>query len=370
MRRRLQSRAVAASLAFAHSPLAEVAAEWDALADETGAGPFVRPGWFAAWASAFGSRAVSALTARRDDALVGALALVPRRGALVSPTNWHTPAYGAVASDDEVAAALAREAVGAAAARLDLSFLDPGDAFAASVLDASRAAGRRLIARPVLRSPYLRLEGDFEAYEASRPSKVRRENSRRRKRLGEHCAVEVTFTDGGEDLERLLGEGFAVEGSGWKTARGTAIAEDPAAERFYHDVARWAAAAGWLQLGFVRVGGRAVAFSYSIVLGDTCHVVKVGFDPEFARYAVGKLLTREAICRAYDQGLAVYDFLGGEDRYKLEWTDAIRERIRVQAFGRGPVGTASFLAWRHARPMAKRAVQWARERRGAQPGGA
>ena len=352
-------------LAFARPPLAEVAAEWDALADATGAGPFVRAGWFRAWSAAFGSRAVTALTARRDGRLVGGLALVPARGALVSPTNWHTPAYGAVADDAAVAAALVREAASSGVARLDLSFLERADPVAQAVADVARETGRRLIARPVLRSPYLLLEGDFEAYEATRPSKFRREIGRRQKRLGEHGEVEVAFADGSEDLDALLDEGFAVEGSGWKTARGTAIAEDPAAERFYRDVAEWAAAAGWLQLGFVRVGGKAVAFSYSIVLGDTCHVVKVGFDPEYARYAVGKLLTREAIRRAYEGGLAVYDFLGGEDPYKLEWTEAVRERIRVQAFARGPVGTAGFLAWRHARPVAKRAVQWARERREA-----
>jgi CelD/BcsL family acetyltransferase involved in cellulose biosynthesis len=354
---------VVAPLAFAHSPLPDVAPEWEALADATGAGPFVRPGWFEAWASAFAEEPVSALTARRDGRLVGALALLSRRSGLVSPTNWHTPAYAAVAAGDDVAAALAQEALRSAPHRLDLSFLDPADGFARAVVDASREASRRLIVRPVLRSPYLALEGDFESYEASRPSKVRREIARRRKRLEELGAVEVSFVDGGENLERLLAEGFAVEGSGWKTERGTAIAEDRAAARFYRDVAAWAAAAGWLQLGFVRVGGRAVAFSYSLVVGDTCHVVKVGFDPEFGRYAVGKLLTREAIRRAFEQGLAVYDFLGGEDRYKLEWTEAVRERTRVQAFGRTPAGTASFLAWRYGRPALKRAGAALRSRR-------
>jgi CelD/BcsL family acetyltransferase involved in cellulose biosynthesis len=92
-------------------------------------------------------------------------------------------------------------------------------------------------------------------------------------------------------------------------------------------------------------------------------VVKVGFDPEFSRYAVGTLLTREAIARAYEHGLAVYDFLGAEDRYKLDWTDTVRERIRVQAFARTPAGTAGYLAWRHGRPAAKRAAEWARELR-------
>jgi CelD/BcsL family acetyltransferase involved in cellulose biosynthesis len=92
------------------------------------------------------------------------------------------------------------------------------------------------------------------------------------------------------------------------------------------------------------------------------HVVKVGFDPDFARFAVGTLLTHEAIGRAYEQGLEVYDFLGGEDRYKLDWTDDVRERVRVQAFSRSAPGAAGYLAWRHGRPLAQRTLAALRRR--------
>jgi CelD/BcsL family acetyltransferase involved in cellulose biosynthesis len=243
--------------------------------------------------------------------------------------------------------------VARATTRLDLGFLEPDGPLATACLAA--AAGRRTIVRPILRSPYLDLGGgDFEAYEATRPSKVRRETNRRRKRLEELGAVTVEFTDGREDLERQLAEGFAVEGSGWKEARGTAIASQPETRAFYTDVARWAAARGWLQLGFLRLDGNAVAFSYCLVVDGVVHVVKVGFDPEQRKFAPGSLLTRAAIERAFAQGLARYDFLGQDDRYKLDWTDDVRERVRLQAFGSSPAGLGSYLAWRHGRPAAKR----------------
>jgi CelD/BcsL family acetyltransferase involved in cellulose biosynthesis len=336
--------------------------EWDALADAAGAGPFVRPGWLDAFTRAFGDGAPPELVpVRRDGRLVAVLPLVPARGGgLRSPTNWHTPAYGPVALDDDAARAVAQAALARSRAWLDCSFLDPGAAFTRAL---EEAGGPRLISRPVLRSPYVRLEGDFEAYCSSLPSKFFREIRRRRRRLeADHGAVEVAFTDGREALERQLDEGFTIEGSGWKTEQGTAIAQDPATERFYREVAAWAAGRGWLQLGFVRVAGRAVAFSYSIVLHGTVHVVKVGFDPAFARYAVGTLLTNHAIERAFSQGMTTYDFLGAEDRYKLDWTSEVRERVRVQAFSRSPAGTAAYVAWRHGRPAARRALAWRRGR--------
>jgi CelD/BcsL family acetyltransferase involved in cellulose biosynthesis len=86
-------------------------------------------------------------------------------------------------------------------------------------------------------------------------------------------------------------------------------------------------------------------------------VVKVGFDPEWRRYAPGTLLTRAAIERAFEQGMTRYDFLGGEDAYKLDWTDAVGERVRIQAFGRTPYGLAAYAAWRWGRPLAKKAIE-------------
>jgi CelD/BcsL family acetyltransferase involved in cellulose biosynthesis len=341
-----------------------LAAGWDALADATSAGPFVRPGWFAAWFDAFGGggRPV-VLCVRRGRRLAGALCLARQGGgALRSPTNWHTPAYGTVAEDAAAAGTLARAALARAPSVVDVAFVDAGDAFAAQLVDGARARRRPVITRPVQNSPYIPLDGDFKAFEASLAPKFKREARRRRRKLAEEGEVTVGFSDGRDALERLLDEGFAVEGSGWKTELGTAIAQDDATDRFYRRVAAWAADRGWLQLGFVRVSGRAIAFSYSIVCGGTVHVVKVGFEPGFRQYAPGTILTREAIARAYGQGQRRFDFLGDEDRYKLDWTSAACERRRIQVFGRNGMGMARFAAWRYGRPAAKRVTGAVRQR--------
>jgi CelD/BcsL family acetyltransferase involved in cellulose biosynthesis len=334
-----------------------VAAEWDELADLVQAGPFQRPGWFQAWLRAFGGAArLHALTARRDGRLVGVLPVLKRRRSAVSPTNWHTPSYDAVALDEDAARQLAHEVVASAASKLDLAFLDLARPFPAACVAAAEDAGRRVIRRPSLRSPYLELEGDFEAYESGLGTKFRRELTRRRRRLEEQGALEVQFTDGRDELDAQLDEGFAIEGSGWKVERGTAIASQAETEALYRDVARWAAGRGWLQLGYLRLDARALAFAYLIVTSGVMHVVKVGFDPEYRRFAPGSLLTREAIKRAFEQGLSRYDFLGGEDRYKLDWTNEVRERTRLQAFGSTPAGIGGYAAWRFGRPAAKRAL--------------
>jgi CelD/BcsL family acetyltransferase involved in cellulose biosynthesis len=254
--------------------------------------------------------------------------------------------------------------VAAAPSLLDLSFLDPEDAFYPECVAAARAAGRAIVSRPVLRSPYIDLEGTFEDFERTLPSKFRREVRRRRRKLEEEGEVTLEVEEGRERLDELLDEGFAIEGSGWKTARGTAIASRSETDRFYRLVAAWAAARGMLELRFLRLDGRPLAFGMSLGTGGEVHVVKVGYDPEWARFAPGTLLTHAAIARAYEQGLRRYDFLGGEDPYKLDWTSQVRERLRLQAFGHTPAGLVAHAAWRYGRPLAKRALAEYAKRRG------
>jgi CelD/BcsL family acetyltransferase involved in cellulose biosynthesis len=343
---------------------AELWEEVEALADSAGSDPFVRPGWVRIWLRSFGGEnRLQFVTVRRDGELAAAIPLLRRgRGALVSPTNWHTPRFGPVAVDDDAARELAATVARQAPAYVDVGFLDPAGAFATEL---RATEGRTIIERPVLRSPYVALGDSLEAYEGKLlTSKFRRELRRRRRKLEELGELSIAFEDGSERLGELLDEGFAVEGSGWKTREGTAIASSAQTDGFYRDVAAWAAERDWLQLGFVRLDGRCLAFGLSIVAGDSMYAVKVGFDPEWRKYAPGSLLTQATVERAFERGLARFDFLGGDDAYKLDWTETIGERVRIQAFGRTPHGLAAHAAWRWGRPLAKAAVDL-RERRRA-----
>ena len=337
--------------------LAAVAGDWDALATRTAASPFQRPGWIAAWLEAFGSGDQVVLTAHRGDELVGVLPLQDGGGALTAPANWHTPEFGPVAADAEAARALVMEAVRRARRRVDISFLSRAGAAAALAAGIGAGEGRILI-RTIERSPWVALDGSWEDFEAAMPARRRADLRRRNRRLEEEIGkVEWSTQTGAEGLGPQLAEGFAVEASGWKGERGTAISADPAVRGFYEAVAAWAARTGLLSLWFLRAGGRAVAFAFCIRDAEAHHVLKIGFDPAYSRYAPGMLLTRAMLHDAFVNGLRRYEFLGQDDAYKLVWTDRLHERERLQVFPRGAAGTVDAVAWRHGRPLAKRLLR-------------
>jgi CelD/BcsL family acetyltransferase involved in cellulose biosynthesis len=335
--------------------IAPVRAEWDALADRVGASPFLRPGWLEAWKEAFGAD-VGVLTARDEGTLAGVLPIVARGRAIVSPTNWHTPVFGALAESEAVHAALADALLARRAARVDLAFVDAADAGLGALRREAARSGYAVVERTAMRSPYVALDGDFESYRAGLGRKLRKELGRLGRRLAAEGRVEYQFHDGAERFDELLDEAFEIEGSGWKTEAGTAIVSRPETRRFYRDVARWSAGRGTLVLAFVRLDGRAPACDICIEDGGAFNVLKGGFDPAYRRFGPGALLTAASIERAYSRGLASYELLGGEDHYKLAWTSTVRERIRFQAFSPSPAGRLSRIAWTRGRAAAKRVL--------------
>jgi CelD/BcsL family acetyltransferase involved in cellulose biosynthesis len=339
-----------------HRDPAEVVEEWTALAERAGAPPFAHPGWFEAWYEAFGHRP-QILTVRRFGELVGVLPLQRHHRALCSAANWHSPAFAPLAADEDGMARLLHAMLAQGAPRYDLMMLEA----AHPALGFLHGTGRRVAERVIARQPYVDTSGMWADYDSALPRKHRKELRRQRRRLEELGSVELEFVSGAEQLDALLDEGFAIEDSGWKT--GTAIASDPAIERFYRRVAHWADERGWLTLAFLRLDGRAIAFDLCLEAGGAAYVLKGGFAQECRRFAPGSLLTYESLARAFaSPALHSYEFLGDDDRYKLVWTDSARERVRVQTFAPTPGGLASFVAWTHGRQAVKRAVP-ARRRR-------
>lgn len=333
-----------------------LADEWEALAERIEAPPFLRPGWFSAWWTAFGSGRLELIAARRDGRLCGVLPMASAGGKLSSLANWHTPWFSPIAEDADIAGALLETPLGQARRRVDLPFVEAEDPAVLSLRESARRAGWRTVLRVIERSPYVILEGDWESFEAQMPGKRRRDLRRRYRRLAESGAVSFQSHRGPERLDELVAEGLAIEASGWKGRRGTAISAEDHTRLFYEQAARWAAGPGWLRLCFLRVGGRGVAFAFCMADARAHYVLKVGFDPAFASYAPGLLLTRQMIAEAFQQGLERYEFLGAADPYKLIWTDRFHELARLQLFPQTPIGMIEYLAWTRGRPLAKRVL--------------
>jgi CelD/BcsL family acetyltransferase involved in cellulose biosynthesis len=306
------------------------------------------------WWRAFGSGQLELLTVRRADRLAGVLPLQRVRGALRSLTNWHTPGYGAVAEDAEGLTALVDHAFRAKPRSLHVSFVHPDDALLEALRGRAGEAGYTVLERTVTRSPYLVIEDGWESFERSLSKNFRSDVRRRLRRLEDEGQVSFEVYDGPERLHERLEEGFAIEGAGWKGSSGTAISSDERTRSFYTEVGHWAAGKGIIRLAFLRLDGRAVSFLYNFEEAGVHYYQKGGYDPEASRLSPAKVLLHLMVRRAFDLGLSRFEFLGGDEGYKLHWANGTHDFTLFQAFAGSLPGLAERAAYEHGRPLVKR----------------
>ena len=338
-----------------HDRIEPLAREWDELVERAGAAPFARPGWFRAWWSAFGSGRLQIVALRRGSELAAVLPLERRASLLRSLTNWHTPELEVPALDASARERLLRDLILQTRTPVLLGMLTRGRDEAQVVETAAADAGMRVLARTIERSPYVRLDGDWETYAQALPRRRRSELRRRERRLAEEGELAFEVRDGDDRLDALLAEGFAVEPSGWKADAGTAIVSRPETATFYSEVARWAADRGQLRLAFLRLDGEPLAFHLTIEDGRSAYQLKGGYQPRFKPYAPGTLLIGRMLEWAFARRLHSYEFLGEDEGFKVDWTSDTRDRLALQAFPRSLSGSVAFAAFSYGRPLAKRA---------------
>ncbi len=312
--------------------------EWDELADATAAGPFRRAGWIQAWWMAFGRGKLETLAVRENGHLTAVLPLRSRFGALTSPSNWHTPDFGPVAEDERSLSKLVEALFARRPRRVSLMSLDSETRMVALCSEVASRHGYRVLVRTIQRPPYLEINQPWAEYQRGLSRKVRGDPKRQIRRLEEVGTLSLDVRDGAERLDELLTEGFRIEASGWKGSRGTAISSKTDTDRFYREVARWAADRGWLRLHFLRLDNIPIAFQYSLEEAGVHYFLKGGHDPQYERFSPGKVLTYQTLSRAFSIGLA---------------PNHCRERKLFHAFRASPGGLLEWTMFNYGRRTAK-----------------
>ncbi len=193
-------------------------------------------------------------------------------------------------------------------------------------------------------------------------AKLRQNLRRRRRKLEEVGSVRLEENGGGDGLDELLEEGFALEASGWKGKAGTAIACEPSTRGFYRELARAAARRGWLALYGLRAGDRLVAFHFGLRHRGRYFLPKPAYDETLGACSPGQLLVEAVLERCRESSLAEFDFLGPSMPWKRDWTEAERPHAWQLVFGDTTAGRALRFAKLELAPAARSSLSRLTER--------
>ena len=301
-----------------------LASEWDDLVRAMPRpSPFLLHGWLAEWWRCYADGAEPIVhVARRDGRLAAALALVIRRRAglrVASLMGDRQAVLGdlLVAADEgeDTGRQLIRRLADGGCDVVDLHGL-PADSRIATWL------GSQLEVIERVEAPVLDLTDGWDAvYRAKTSSKKRNLHRRRRRQLAELGRLEISVARRLQELEPALEEAFALhalrwagrpDGSGFATATG---------RQFQRAVLKRLAGVDAARIVTLRLDGRPIAFHYYFALEERMYVHRLAFDPALARFSPGIVNTLDTLEAAAGEGLRRVEFLGGDERYKVELAD-------------------------------------------------
>ena len=308
--------------------LTSIAPEWDVLVRRSGAGPFSAPGWFDAWWRAFGRGRPEVLTLREGGELVAVLPLTELHGMRRTLTNEHTPRFEIPAASSAARRALLRHVLRTSGTSIQLAMLTVGSDDAHDLVTTASEEGVRLVPHTVTGPPVLRVARTYAAYARTLAPRRRYELYRHRSRLEQMGTLSFEVERGSDDVEPLLGEGFAIAGS-------------PDARAFYRDVAMWAAAQGSLRVARLLLDGHPVAFQFTIEDRGSAYQLAAGEDPRFGDFGATDVLVADTVKWAVSEGLSTYEFVGASEPFACDWTTARLEQITFHAFPRSASGASS-----------------------------
>ncbi|MBA2253680.1 MAG: GNAT family N-acetyltransferase [Chloroflexi bacterium] len=318
-----------------------LAAEWDDLVlAAPRPSPFLLHAWVSAWWRHFGAGSdLAVVTARRDGELVGVAPMVifRTRGFRVCRfLGGYESALGDLLvvdpDDDRVPAALME--------RLRMLRFDYLDAFGipAGGPMARWAHSHDLKMLRRVESPVLDMPGGWTAAYESRTSSKRRSLHRRRLRqLSELGEVEWTVASGGDEVVAELEHAFLIYALRWHGRPDGSTFGTLDGRSFHREGARALAEQGAVRIVTLRIGGKPVAFQYFFVLAGTMYVHRLAFDPAFAHRSPGQIALIHALETASSERVTRVEFLGGDERYKMELADRLEPMHQAIGLPRGPI---------------------------------
>ena len=176
-------------------------------------------------------------------------------------------------------------------------------------------------------APFVRLEGSWDDYLASRSPKWRQNLRRTRGRLQKEHNVEILQVGRDIGLKEALDAFLWLHEQRWgETSLALAT---PSSRRLLRQLAPILAAKGRLILILIRVDGAWAAGGLDFVFCDKVFGYQSGWHPAFAEFGIGSVMLAEELKWCSENKLEVFDFMGGAESYKQRWMTHNRELVSI-----------------------------------------
>lgn len=343
--------------------IAGLASEWRALVensitDEVYGAPWIfsRPEWHLSWLETYGSACRPRLVAARAKGrLVGVLPMALTRGRYVDffstylePmtgyfADYQTPvlAKGSEAALEPMLDAVFQGAEGQVLVWRNLPLTHP---VARRVRDYLAARGWPVVSERSI-CPYLRLSGSYAEVERRWRGKLRQDVRRRKRKLSDSLALEVIERP--EDVPAWLEELFTMHQRKWLSESQPSEFASQTHQDYYRSLAKSLFGKG-LHLSSLLLDGKRISYHCGFLSGGWLYFYKSAYDKDHSQISPTKIHVSMLMELGCASGWRGFDFLQGDEPYKIEWTnESIPCVSLVAGIGKGGLKYSWHSRWRN-----------------------
>ncbi|MDG2013480.1 MAG: GNAT family N-acetyltransferase [Pirellulaceae bacterium] len=223
-----------------------------------------------------------------------------------------------------------------------------------------RAWGCRVERQLQFETGVILTDGDWDVFWAQRSKGFRKKINSRLRQLNAIGKVNferhINFSNT-PDLERCIETALQLEHMGWKGEQQTSLNSNPCIRDFFTRSLKDLAAQGMLEIQFLKLDDRAIAFEIGFRSHGTYYSYKIGFDPEFSKFSPGQIITYFQLQHWFSSDeIQRVDTVGELSQATSKWCDETVRRYRyVIATQMGSRGALAL--WGQVKPVLKRLLK-------------
>ena len=197
------------------------------------------------------------------------------------------------------------------------------------VREALRESSLAFSERVNIQCPYVAIDGDWTDYYGALDRKMRAEMRRQSRRLAEMGKVEFVRLRNVDDVADTLDIIKAIHVKCRGAKGGPSWYTNEKRFKFASLILKQFGDRKWLDILFLKLNGSVIAYHIYFLYNNVVYWWNTGFDPEFSRLGPGKLLLQHGLQDSFAKRHKEFDFMVGEESYKLRWTGLTRPNYEV-----------------------------------------
>jgi CelD/BcsL family acetyltransferase involved in cellulose biosynthesis len=125
--------------------------------------------------------------------------------------------------------------------------------------------------------------------------------------------------DDPQETEKALDRLLELHERRWSSKGFPGAFYSEAIKQLHFSYVRRACISGQLRMNVLEIDGACVGLLYAMRHGDTYYYYQKGYDPDYTSHSPGVLLIGYSIKSAIEEGAKYFDFMRGDEPYKLNW---------------------------------------------------